>query len=202
MKQDKNRKIGTAEEDRKLVLEFQSGNKLAFDRLVQKYKDSVFNLCYRFLDDYQDADDISQDIFLKVYRSLNRFRHESSFFTWLYRITVNTCKNRLKSLEYRYKKRKLQVNHSDHQDESSKAIVLKDNRNSPAKNLAGREKLKAIQHAINSLPAEQKSVVLLRDVEGLTYEEITDITGYKVGTVKSRLARARTTLRKQLKEIL
>jgi len=202
MTRDKNHKTGTAEEDTQLVREFQSGDKSAFDALVLKYKDKVFNLCYRFLGDYQEADDISQDVFVKAYRSLNRFRLESSFFTWLYRITVNTCKNRLKSLEYRYKKRILRINHSDYQDEPSQAIVLKDNTPSPVADLLNKEKMLAIQRAINSLPAEQKTVVVLRDVEGLSYEEITDMTGYKLGTLKSRLARARIDLRKKLREIL
>ena len=202
MTRDKNHKTGTAEEDTQLVREFQSGDKSAFDALVLKYKDKVFNLCYRFLGDYQEADDISQDVFVKAYRSLNRFRLESSFFTWLYRITVNTCKNRLKSLEYRYKKRILRINHSDYQDEPSQAIVLKDNTPSPVADLLNKEKMLAIQRAINSLPAEQKTVVVLRDVEGFSYEEITDMTGYKLGTLKSRLARARIDLRKKLREIL
>ncbi|MFC1890915.1 sigma-70 family RNA polymerase sigma factor [Thermodesulfobacteriota bacterium] len=202
MTRDKNHKTDTAEEDTQLVREFQSGDKSAFDVLVLKYKDKVFNLCYRFLGEYQEADDISQDVFVKAYRSLNRFRLESSFFTWLYRITVNTCKNRLKSLEYRYKKRILGIHHSDYQDEPSQAIVLKDNAPSPVADLLNKEKMLAIQRAINSLPVEQKTVVMLRDVEGFSYEEITDMTGYKLGTLKSRLARARIDLRKKLREIL
>ena len=89
--------------DDELVRAFQAGNRFAFDKLVRKHQDRIFNLCYRFFGDYQDANDFAQEVFIKVYQSLNKFRYESSFSTWLYRIAVNTCKNRLRSIEYRFR---------------------------------------------------------------------------------------------------
>ena len=84
--------------DEALARAFQSGEKKAFDKLVLRYRDRIFNMCYRFLGDYQEAEDTAQEVFIKAYRSLKLFRFKSSFYTWLYRITVNTCKNKLKSL--------------------------------------------------------------------------------------------------------
>ena len=93
------------DEDIELVKAFQAEDKSAFDKIVLKYKNKVFNLCYRFVGDYEEANDSAQEAFVKVYCSLKKFRLESAFSTWLYRITVNTCKNKLTSLEYRYKKK-------------------------------------------------------------------------------------------------
>ena len=93
------------QEDAALVKAFQAGNKASFDELVLRHKDRLFNLCFRFLGDYQEANDSAQEVFVKIYRSLKGFRLESAFSTWLYRIAVNTCKNKLKSSEYRHKKK-------------------------------------------------------------------------------------------------
>ena len=202
MNEDKNNKSSSAEEDKRLVLDFRSGETDSFDKLVIKYHGKVFNICFRFLGDYQDADDVSQEIFLKAYRSLDRFRLESSFFTWLYRITVNTCKNKLKSLEYRYNKRTLKTDYTEDQNGPLKTLDIKDNKLSPYDALSNKEMMRAIKQAIDTLPPEQKTVVVLRDIEGLTYEEIKDVTDFKLGTIKSRLARARMDLREKLREIL
>jgi len=190
------------EDDAELVKAFQSGNRAAFDKLVLRHKDRVFNLCYRFMGDYQEADDSAQDVFVKVFRSLKRFRLESSFSTWLYRIAVNTCKNRLKSMEYRFRKKIVQLDSSEVPGECVHPIKTADESQSPGAELEKKEMLKAVQKAIDSLPAGQKEVVVLRDIEGLSYEEITNITGYKPGTLKSKLARARLGLRENLRGVI
>lgn len=194
---DKNR----IPDDVTLVREFQSGDRDVFDSLVIRHKDRIFNLCYRFLGDYYDAEDAAQEVFVKVYRSLKRFRLDSSFSTWLHRIAVNTCKNKIKSLEYRYRKKQARLN-NDGIGESPYSMEPGQESHSPMAELEKKERMKAIQKAIDALPAKQKTVVVLRDIQGFSYDEIARITGYKLGTLKSRLARARLDLRDKLKGVI
>lgn len=182
-----------------LVKAFLEDDKNAFDRLICLRKKMVFNLCYRFLGNYEDADDCAQDVFLKVYRSLKTFRFESSFTTWLYRITVNTCKNKLNSLDYRFRFKKMRINNNRSTEDTPRSIEIGDESCSPDLSLKRKEISHLIQDAVSKLPAPQKIVVVLRDMEGRSYEEIVDITGFKLGTVKSKLSRARQELRETLR---
>ena len=193
---------GAPDEDAATVRTFQAGAKGAFDELVLKHKDKVFNLCYWFLGDYEEANDSAQETFVKVYRSLDKFRFESTFFTWLYRIAVNTCKNRLKSSEYRQKKEMVWLDNPGKSQSGNAFRDIQDESPSPIVELERKERLMSIKKAINSLPAEQKIVVALRDIEGLSYEEVASITGFNIGTVKSRLARARLDLREKLRGVI
>jgi RNA polymerase sigma-70 factor (ECF subfamily) len=179
--------------DSDLVKAFQSGDMISFDELVLRYKDRVFSLCYRFTGNFHDAEDCAQDVFLKVYRSLMKFRFESSFYTWLYRITLNTCKSRLKSIRIMDMKK---ISYMDNQEEKG------DEDKSPITELEKIERIRLVQNAINSLPAWQKDMIILRDIEGLSYEEITRITGYRLGTLKSKLSRARHSLKEKLGRII
>jgi RNA polymerase sigma-70 factor, ECF subfamily len=189
-------------DDYALIRAFQNGEKSAFDTLVMRHKDRVFSLCLRFLGDYHEAEDTAQDVFVKAYNSLKRFRFESSFFTWLYRIAINTCKNKVKSLEYRYRKTDSKIDTPEESVEGYHAENIGDSPGNPASMLENKETMKMLQNAIKSLPSDQKSVVILRDIQGLSYEEITEITGFKLGTLKSRLSRARSTLRVKLGDII
>ena len=190
------------EEDAALIRAFQAGKKAVFDELVLRHKDKLFNLCYRFLGDYQDANDSAQETFIKVYRSLKKFRFESTFSTWLYRIAVNTCKNKLKSSEYRHRKKMVRLDNPGKSEGAADSIEIRDETQSPLVELEKKERLMLIQNAIDSLPTEKKTVVVLCDIEGLSYEEIAHITGYGLGTVKSKLARARLDLRKKLRGVI
>ncbi len=190
------------EEDISLVKAFCDGQDEAFDKLVLKYKDKVFNLCYRFCANYQDADDCAQETFIKVYRSLTKFRQESSFSTWLYRIAVNTCKNKLSSAKYKQAKIAVRLDEPVRTEEGSVAREIKDCSPNPKCEIESKEKGALIQEAIDALSADQKTVVVLRDIEGFSYEEIARVTGYALGTVKSKLARARDQLREKLKGLI
>jgi RNA polymerase sigma-70 factor (ECF subfamily) len=190
------------QEDAALVRAFQAGDKTAFDRLVLKHKDKLFNMCYWFLGDYEDANDLAQETFIKVYGSLKKFRFESAFSTWLYRIAVNTCKNRLASSEHRHKKRMIWLDNPGDPQGGVPGVAIQDESASPVVELERKEKLMLIRQAIDSLPIEQKTVVTLRDIEGLSYEETSNITGLNLGTVKSRLARARLDLRRKLRRVV
>lgn len=189
-------------DDFALIRAFQNGENNAFDGLVMRHKDRVFSLCLRFLGDYYEAEDTAQDIFVRAYKSLKQFRFESSFYTWLYRIAINTCKNKVKSLEYRYRKTDERTDISEESINARHRQNMEDSPGNAASELENKEMMKILQNAINSLPSDQKSSVILRDILGLSYEEITEITGFKLGTLKSRLSRARSNLREKLGDLI
>ena len=197
MKEKKKTLQSPTGKDVELIKAFQAGEKAAFDELVLSHKDKVYNLCYWFIGDYQEANDLAQDVFFKVFKALKNFRFESAFSTWIYRITVNTCKNRLNSLQYRLKKKFIHLNHTA--AESNPGVQIADESSSPEIELGKKERMKLIKAAINSLPPNKKTVVVLRDIEGLSYEKISAVTQLNLGTVKSKLARARQDLREMLK---
>lgn len=190
------------QEDAVWVKAFQAGEKAAFDKLALKYKNKVFSLCYRSLGDYEEANDAAQDTFVKVYRSLNRFRFDAAFSTWLYRIAVNTCKNTKSSLAYRLRRKIIRIDNPEASEAERQRREIADESRSPWVELEKKEKGRLIEKAIASLPPNQSIMVILRDIEGLTYEEMVSVTGYSLGTVKSRLARARQKLRKKLKGVI
>lgn len=183
------------QEDYVLIRSFLKGEIVSFDQLVIKYKDKIFNLCYRFLADFAEADDCAQETFVNVYRSLKGFRFESSFSTWIFRIAVNICRNKLVSADYRRKKKMIRLDSPLGQaGESDCVLEIGDERLSPQVQFEREEKAKLIEDAILSLPQDQREVVVLRDVEMLSYEEISKATGLNLGTVKSKLSRARQIL--------
>jgi RNA polymerase sigma-70 factor (ECF subfamily) len=188
--------------DQDLVRAFQAGDGAAFDKLVIKHKDRIFSLCYWFLGDKEEANDSAQETFIKAYQSLRKFRFESALFTWLYRIAANTCKNRLKSVDYRQKKRMVYVNNPGETEDRKPITEIHDELCSPMKELEKKERMSLIQNAISSLPVDQRTVVVLRDIEGLSYEEVSNLIGLNLGTVKSKLSRARLQLRNKLRGMI
>ena len=183
-------------DDHGLLRAFLNGEAGAFEVLVNRHKDRLFNLCFWFLGDAQEADDVCQDVFIKIYRSLNGFRFEASFVTWSYRIAMNACKNRSKSLGYRIRKWTSQLDNSGALPAAP--AVNGAGGGNPHQDLENRERADAIQRALNALPPDKRMVVMLRDMEGLSYDEIAEITHLPAGTVKSRLFRARNDLKKML----
>jgi len=177
---------------------FKQGDVTAFDSLVLKHQDSVFSLAYWYLGDYQEASDCSQDTFLKAFKSIHSFRFDSAFSTWLYRIAVNTCKNRLKSSAFRWKKKAIPLENPGDSDGDATPMEIQDNAPTPLGELESKERDMLIRKTIASLPEDHRQVIVLRDIQGLTYEEISDITGQNLGTVKSRLSRARLELKNKL----
>jgi RNA polymerase sigma-70 factor (ECF subfamily) len=202
MKEDIKKPADERRKDAALIRAFHEGDKAAFDRLVLKHKDRLFNLCFRLLGDYEEANDSAQEAFIKVYRSLKKFRFESAFSTWLYRIAVNTCKNKLKSSAYRQKRKMVPLDNPHSLNSRRLGREIHDESQSPAIELEKKERMRVIQEAINALPPEQREVVTLRDIEGFSYEEVAEITGFNLGTVKSRLARARLDLKKKLRSVI
>ena len=196
-------RIAEEQQERAWIEAFRERDKSGFDGLVLKYKDPVFNLCYRMLGDYEEAGDCAQETFVKVYRSLAGFRFQSRFSTWLYAIAVNTCKNRVRSAGYRRSKEAFRLGPvNDARDGDSSAEEIRDPGPSPLAQLEKRERDAQIQKAIDALPQDARTVVVLRDIDGLSYEEISGVTGYNPGTVRSKLARARLRLRELLKGVI
>jgi len=182
------------EQDAVLIKGLKAGKQHYFNQLVFKYKDKIYNTSYRFLADYQEANDITQECFMAVHKNIRKFREESSLSTWIYTITVNLCKNRLKSAGNRMRERTLPI--------MERALDIKDDKGNPAKFLEKKEFETKIQAEIEKLSSDMKDVVILRDIEQLSYEEIAKILSVDLGTVKSRLHRARLELRTALKEVL
>ncbi|MBN1758713.1 MAG: sigma-70 family RNA polymerase sigma factor [Chitinispirillaceae bacterium] len=190
--------------DQKLVELCRAGDRIAFDRLVVKYQHLVVGMCIRLTGSRADGEDTAQECFVKVYRHINRFSGESTFSTWLYRIVINTCRNRHRSWWNRLSRQSVTLNTGTDSDGTGEepTLELSDTRFTPVKDLEHKRLGMAIEQAIGELPREQKELVLLRDLQGLSYEEIERITGLAEGTVKSRLFRARNILQQKLKGIV
>lgn len=175
------------------------GDKKAFEALVIRYKDRIFNACYRLMGDGDEARDCAQETFVKAFRSLKAFRFDAAFGTWLYAIAVNTCRNRLQSAAYRATRRTVSLGAGGNGDSPDCIAELEDPGLSPLEQLSRKEGERLLQRAIAALPEMARTLVVLRDIEGLSYEEVAQATGLELGTVKSGLARARARLRSNLK---
>ena len=185
-------------DDQRLVERVQRGDKVAFDLLVLKYQHKVVKLIMRYVRDPTEALDISQEAFLKAYRALPKFRGDSAFYTWLYRIAVNTAKNHIVAMNRRPIEYDLDLQESD----GYELNVRLRNEDSPEK-IAQRDELRqAVQSAIESLPDELRAAILFREIDGLSYEEIAHAMECPVGTVRSRIFRAREAIDKTIQPLI
>ena len=184
-------------EDR-LIRKLQERDESAFRELVEQYGDRVYNMTYRMLGSAEEAEDLAQEVFITVFKSIDSFRGESKFSTWLYRITANHCKNRIKYLARRHDRSKSEFDEALDPQTAAAAIAVPRGAVRPDVQLQGVELEQTLQELIAELDEEQRVLVVLRDIEELSYEEIVEITGLPEGTVKSRLHRARLALRARL----
>ena len=185
------------EDDIRLASE---GNEQAFARLVQAYESLVYNVAFHALGSTEDAFDLSQEIFLKVYRSLPSFRGECKFSTWIYRVTVNTVRDAIRTKSRRPKT--LSLSHAA-EDEPDAVPDLPDPSPDadPESVLQKREQAKRVRSAIRQLSDDHREIIVLRDLEGYSYEEIASMLSLDIGTVKSRLNRARGALKNLLSDL-
>jgi len=188
--------------DWELIKRFLEGDEGAFNRLVLSYQNRVYGLCYRITGNLDEAEEVAQEIFITVYKSLKNFRGESRFSTWLYRITVNHCKNRMKYLGRRgyYTSESYDQPLEVEDGEVSRQIEAEGM--DALGILEQKETQRLVQAKISELDEEHREVILLRDMEGLSYEEIAEILGLREGTVKSRIHRARLELKGKLEKEL
>lgn len=185
------------ETDHQLVERVKRGDKRAYDLLVAKYQHKIVGLVSRYLRDQDEVMDVTQEAFIKAFRALPRFRGDSAFYTWLYRIAINTAKNHLVSKSRRPPDTDIDVAEGEFQENTA---VLKDIAN-PENALATDQLESVVYKAIDDLPEELKVAVTLREFEGLSYEEIAEVMECPVGTVRSRIFRAREAIEKKIKAI-
>ncbi|MCH7881115.1 MAG: RNA polymerase sigma factor RpoE [Proteobacteria bacterium] len=190
--------MGTNLLDAELVKRVQKGDKAAFDILVQKYQHKVVNLISRFVSDQSECYDIAQEAFIKAYRAIGNFRGDSQFYTWLYRIAANTAKNHLASSARKSPMYTVDVDDAERYEGES---GLKEYSN-PENLLLTDEIKETIFRVIEGLPDDLKSAITLRELEGLSYEEIAEVMDCPIGTVRSRIFRARDAIDRELRPLL
>lgn len=184
--------------DQLLVQRVQQGDKRAFDLLFIKYRHRIAGLVSRFVSDSQEVQDVTQEAFIKAYRALGGFRGESEFYTWLYRIAINTAKNYLVARKRRPPGADIDIEDAVFVDDSG---VLTDNA-SPERSLMGEQLMQAVNQAIKRLPEDLRSALTLREYDGLSYEEIAEVMECPVGTVRSRIFRAREAVDNEIAPLL
>lgn len=184
--------------DLELVRRVQGGDRAAFDLLVRKYQHRIGHLIRRYVADHAEAEDVAQEAFVKAYRGLANFRGESAFYTWLYRIAVNTAKNWLVSSGRRVPDQGIDVADAEQYESGT---LLRDN-TTPEREMLTREIEAEIYAAIEALPAELREAITLREMEALSYEEIAAVMGCPIGTVRSRIFRAREAIDIRLRPLL
>ncbi|MCX7748555.1 MAG: sigma-70 family RNA polymerase sigma factor [Clostridia bacterium] len=186
----------SVENEKHLLIKAKNGDIEAFEKLIGEYQKKVFNIAFRMVGNHDDASEIAQEVFLKVYKSLKSFKEEASFSTWIYRITTNVCLD-----ELRKKKNKKVISLDEEikaQDGEMKRQVVDD---SPTPEMAVEGKIirKAVSDSIKMLSEEHRIVIVMRDIQGFSYEEIAKVLKCPEGTIKSRINRARQSLREILK---
>tara|TARA_R110002049_G_scaffold49267_12_gene141193 strand:+ start:6357 stop:6956 length:600 start_codon:yes stop_codon:yes gene_type:complete len=176
--------------DQQLVARVQKGDSRAFDLLVLKYQHKIFALIGRYVRDADEVQDVAQEAFIKAYRALPRFRGDSAFYTWLYRIAINTAKNYLVSRSRRPPGSDIELEDAEYLENGGSLREIEN----PENALFGAELKAVVEDAISALPEDLRTAITLREFEGLSYEDIADIMGCPIGTVRSRIFRARETI--------
>ncbi|MDD3766584.1 MAG: sigma-70 family RNA polymerase sigma factor [Eubacteriales bacterium] len=174
--------------ENELIAKAAKGDISAFEQLVADYQSMVYNIALKLLCNTEDAADAAQDALIKVYRNIGSFNGKSKFSTWIYRITYNTCLDKMRK--------------SKNQEYELLDDTAVDTASTPQSALMDKERAQIIQKAIYSLPHDQKTVIVMRDIHGLSYDEIADVLNCSLGTVKSRINRARIKLREMLSDYL
>ncbi|QOC24176.1 RNA polymerase sigma factor RpoE [Wenzhouxiangella sp. AB-CW3] len=190
--------MGEREVDQALVERVQKGDKKAFDLLVSKYQHKIISLISRYVSDHAEAMDVAQEAFIKAYRALPRFRGDSAFYTWIYRIAINTAKNHLVA-----QGRRPPLSDVDAQDaEQFQVDTRLKEQDSPEHELLRQEIERTINEAIADLPEDLRVAITLREMEGMSYEEIATTMDCPIGTVRSRIFRAREAIDARLRPLL
>lgn len=190
--------MGDNELDQALVLRVQQGDKRAFDLLVTRYQHRIISVISRYVHDWAEAQDVAQDTFIRAYRALGNFRGDAQFYTWLYKIAVNTAKNWLVSQGRRPPTDDVDAVDAVQYDAGTR---LRDT-DTPERELLRREIEQTVADVVEALPDELRMAITLREVDGLSYEEIAETMGCPIGTVRSRIFRARDAIDQKLRPLL
>lgn len=190
--------MGESDLDQALVERVQQGDKRAFDLLVRKYQHKIISVISRYISDWSECQDVAQEAFLRAYRAIGNFRGESAFYTWMYKIGINTAKNYLVSQGRRPPTDDIAV---DDAEQFEGALRLKDNA-TPDRELMRQEIEQTVFATVEALPEELRTAITLREVDGLSYEEIAETMSCPIGTVRSRIFRAREAIDIQLRPLL
>ncbi len=188
--------------DRRLVRRLQAGDEAAFQELVRRYQDPIFGMMVRMIGNRHEAEDLAQEVFLTVYRAIRQYRGDGRFATWLYRIAANTCRNRMKYLRGRAYHRRRPMDTTPEAEDPTRCPSLQSHVPGPDAATEGFRLEDAIARAIADLDEDHRLLIVLRDIQGLSYQEILRVTGLPEGTLKSRLHRARVALRERLRPYL
>ena len=188
----------TREEEAKIIRAVIDGNTNAFEDLVLEYQKQVYHITLKMTGNEEDAFDLSQETFLKAYRSLSTFRGEAGFGSWLYRMAANLCIDFLRKKKRRGGEKIISLN--EEEEEGRRPLELPDLRYEPQSALEKKETRERVQEGLRRLPQEQRLILVMRDVEGFSYQEISDALKIELGTVKSRIYRARAHLARLLTE--
>jgi RNA polymerase sigma-70 factor, ECF subfamily len=191
-------RLGEPVVDHELVARVQRGDKKAFDLLVLRYQSKVANLVVRYVKDRTEALDVTQEAFIKAYRAIGDFRGDSAFYTWLYRIAINTAKNYLVAQGRRPPGSGVDAEMAEQFDEGGRLQEFA----TPERNLLRDEIAATVHRAIAELPEDLRTAITLRELEGMSYEDIAKVMSCPIGTVRSRIFRAREAIDKQLKPLL
>jgi len=197
-KQDKDKNMSEKAIDLELVKQAQKGDLKAFELLVQRYQQKVGGVISKLIKDYHEIQDITQEVFIKVYKALPKFRGDSAFYTWIYRIAINTAKNHLVAKGRRIQNSDIEPSEA----ESYSGGYEQQNFDTPDAEFERQEIEKVVHDSINELPEDLKKAIILREVEGLSYEEIAEQMNCPIGTVRSRIFRARDAVDTALKPLL
>ncbi|OQX68334.1 MAG: hypothetical protein B6A08_10560 [Sorangiineae bacterium NIC37A_2] len=187
-----------AHPEARLIQLLRKRDEAAFNELVLTYEAQVYRLAFRMLGSPEDARDLCQEVFVQVFRSIENFRGDSKLSTWLFRITVNLSKNQNKYLARRQKKNHSELDEALGFEAQGASGVTSGEMPAPEEQAVGRQIERIVKEALNSLDEEHRTLVILRDIEGLSYEEVAEIAELPIGTLKSRLHRARATLRQKI----
>lgn len=190
--------MGENELDLELVKRVQRGDKTAFDLLVRKYQHRIGAVLSRFVSDYAEAQDVAQESFIRAYRAIGNFRGDSQFYTWLYRIAVNTAKNHLVSSKRRPPGSDIEADEAEHYSGASR---LHDT-DTPEHELLRQEIARTVSEVVAALPEELRQAITLREMDGLSYEEIAETMDCPIGTVRSRIFRAREAIDARLRPLM
>ena len=183
------------ENEDEIIKKAQDGSVDAFERIVELYQNKVYSLVCHMMKNQNEVEDIAQEVFIKIYKNINKFQGKSSFYTWIYKITANTCLDELKK-----KKKVIYLDEKIKTEDGEIDVEIASDDKGQDQLYEEKEFQEKIKYYINKLEPKQKMMIVLRDIKGFSYEEISEITGQKLGTVKSQINRARLKLRKLLEK--